>query len=54
MKVYIAIEIFPYEGEEVLGVYSDKIDAEKKKEEAKLNDLTGGYNEFRVDEHEVE
>ncbi len=54
MKVYIVFEEFPYEGDSILGIYSDEGDAEKKKAEAERDDLTDGYNEFQIVEHEVE
>ena len=54
MKVYIAIEVFPYEGIDILGVYSDESKAEKKKSEAERDDLSNGYNEFEIVEREVE
>ena len=54
MKVYIVFEEFPYEGNNIIGVYSDKSNAEKKKSEAERDDLTEGYNEFQIVEHEVE
>ena len=54
MKVYIVYEVFPYEGDSILGIYSDESKAEKKKSEAERDDQTNGYNEFQIVEREVE
>ena len=54
MKVYIVFEVFPYEGDSILGIYSDESKAEKKKSEAERDDQTNGYNEFQIVEREVE
>tara|TARA_R110002012_G_C11495184_1_gene596625 strand:+ start:126 stop:287 length:162 start_codon:yes stop_codon:yes gene_type:complete len=52
--VYVLIARFPYEGADVLGVYSNKDKAEKSKIECAKNDDSGGYNKFDIEEFDVE
>ena len=51
--VYIVMENYPHEGDEVVGVYSSMISAEIRKKEEEKEDDSGGYNEFSIIRHEV-
>lgn len=53
MKVYVLIETFPYEFSTVLGVFLNKSDAETQRIIAKKKDVSKGYNDFDIEEHEV-
>lgn len=54
MKVYIAFELYPYEGQDIIGVYATQGDAEAARDDRKSKDKTNGYNEFYIEEYEVE
>lgn len=52
MKVYILIEDYGHDGEEVVGVYGKKEKAEDEK--AKLKPTNICHEGYRIDEHEVQ
>ena len=54
MTVFVAIKDYPYETCEILGVYSSRDGAELKLKEEEKEDTSNGYNEFYVEEYEIE
>ena len=51
--VYIVMENFALEGDEIVAVYSSMISAEIRKEEEEKKDVSGGYNIITIIRHEV-
>ncbi len=49
-KVYIVVGIWDYEGEQNLGVFSNKKKAEKYKKEQKA-DKVNNYDSYDIEEH---
>lgn len=52
--VYILSIHYPYEGSNILGAFSTSEKAEISKEKAVEEDDSGGYNEFSIEELEVD
>jgi len=52
--VYVLIITYPYEGAEVLGVYSDLEKAKMARGIAQEKDDSRGYNDFCIEEFKVE
>jgi len=52
--VYVLIKTYPYEFSEVIGVYSSEELAETAKKEAIEEDNSQGYNDFDIEEHEIQ
>lgn len=52
--IYLLMLNYPHEGDEVLGAYSTAEKAEAAKLEAIKKDNSNGYNEFTIDEVELE
>ena len=50
MKVYILMEHFPYEGDDIIAVYATKEDAERVLAELERDQTFGNFD---VTEHEV-
>lgn len=49
IKVYALVVHFPYEGADILGIYTSKSLAENEKAKAKKKDDSNDYNEFKVE-----
>lgn len=53
MTVHILIVTYPHEFSKVLGVFLNKSDAETQRDIEVKKDVSRGYNDFDIEEHEV-
>ena len=52
--IYVLLVTYPYEGSEIFGVYSSKDIAEEYKKIALKSDKSDGYNDYDVEEFEID
>lgn len=54
MKVFVLMKNYPYEGDELIGVFSTDEKAQKAEEHFESKDNSNGYNGFYIEEVEVD